>query len=247
MTIYPDGGIKRVRLFGRRAPSYDIPLVLPEPKSTTSDLPAPFLCVCPSKPAITVPVLPLTRAAFSPFGYTIEAHDDPRTWHPSIQHKTVNFGSAEKYCDVAQIETLKTPTGVEPKSNLCIFSAQPWPETIGGEGNRRWKLKGLERHAYSSQSFLPLASNKEVSGLGSYLVVVGYDNGDGKPDWKNLRAFLAQADQGISYKPNTWHAPLIAIKEPMNFACIVNETGIPEFDCELVECGGEEVVCELNQ
>ncbi|KAH9819185.1 galactose-binding domain-like protein [Melampsora americana] len=246
MTIYPDGGIKRVRLFGRRSPSCDDPLVLPNPEPTAPGLPIPFLSVCPSKPMITVPVLPLTRAAFAPFGSTIEAHDDPRTWPPSIQHKTVNFGCAEKYCDVAQIESLKTPTGILPKSNLCIFSSQPWPETIDGESKRSWKLKGLERHPYSSQSFIPLTPNKQVSDSSSYLVVVGSDNGDGKPDWKNLRAFLAQSDQGITYKPNTWHAPLIAIKKPMDFACIVNETGIAEFDCELVECEGEEVVCELD-
>lgn len=30
----------------------------------------------------------------------------------------------------------------------------------------------------------------------------------------------------------------------MNFVCVVHETGIPKFDCELVDCDGE-VVCEL--
>ncbi|KAG0151332.1 hypothetical protein CROQUDRAFT_36949 [Cronartium quercuum f. sp. fusiforme G11] len=234
MTIYPDGGIKRVRLVGCRTPTASPPATLPSPNAF-AEISVPHLCICPTKPKIKIPVLPLTRAGFAPFGSTIEAYDDSRTWPPSIRHKTVNFGSAEKYNNVAQLVTITTPNGLQPAPNFCVFSCKPWPRT----DDNKWALKGLERHPYSSQSFVPLGA-----GTGRYLVVVGLDNGTGKPDLGNLRGFMAQVGQGISYEPNVWHAPLIAVDQSMDFACVVYETGVAEFDCELVECD-QEVVCEM--
>lgn len=57
---------------------------------------------------------------------------------------------------------------------------------------------------------------------------------DGQPDLSTLRAFTATHQQGISYRPNVWHAPLISLgADKHDFACVVHETGVPEIDCEI--------------
>lgn len=172
--MYLDGGIKRLRLVGRRTPMNMLPVEIPPPSATENALSLPYLAICPSKPVVTVPVLPLTRAGFAPFGATIEAFADARSWPPSIQSKIVNFESATKYNHVAKLRALPTPAPTIdlPAPNMCVFSCTPWPELPGGA--RKWALKGLERHPFSSQSFIPLAS-QNVGGESCYLVVVGHD------------------------------------------------------------------------
>jgi len=58
---------------------------------------------------------------------------------------------------------------------------------------------------------------------------------DGQPSLATLRAFMASsASQGISYHPNVWHHPLIALGTgKQDFACVVHETGVAEVDCEI--------------
>lgn len=64
---------------------------------------------------------------------------------------------------------------------------------------------------------------------------------DGKPDPATVKGFLAGPHQGICYKPDVWHHPLIALaegqKDEMEFQCMVYETGAGEIDCELLEFG----------
>lgn len=69
----------------------------------------------------------------------------------------------------------------------------------------------LERHAFTSQSFLPL----EVS---RYLVCVAANDPDGWPDMRTLRAFTVPKKVGITYRAGTWHHPMIALDTPASFA-----------------------------
>lgn len=68
----------------------------------------------------------------------------------------------------------------------------------------------MERHPLGAQAFIPMSEDP-------FLVVVAEDD-DGKPGI--LHAFMTQPRQGVSYLPNTWHAPLIALRDDAVFAVV---------------------------
>jgi ureidoglycolate lyase len=86
-------------------------------------------------------------------------------------------------------------------------------------------VREMERHAYSSQSFLPLS-------VARWLVIVALSGADGAPDGRRARAFLAGAQQGVTYRVGTWHHPLTVLDEPAQFAGFMwrdGSTGDEEF------------------
>ncbi len=83
----------------------------------------------------------------------------------------------------------------------------------------------LERHAFSSQTFLPLTA-------AAYLVIVAPDAG-GRPDTAGLEAFIVPGALGITYHAGTWHHPMAALERPACFAIWMWCDGTP---------GDEEVV-----
>ena len=72
----------------------------------------------------------------------------------------------------------------------------------------------MERHPFSSQTFLPLRASR-------YLVVVAPDNSDGGPDLGGVRAFVAQADQGITYRRGLWHHGMSVLDETAVMAVLM--------------------------
>lgn len=73
------------------------------------------------------------------------------------------------------------------------------------------EVKLLERHEFSSQTFVPLY-------VGRWLVVVCLHATLGGPDVAHGRAFIAGPDQGITYRMNTWHHGLTVLDRPGRFA-----------------------------
>jgi ureidoglycolate lyase len=69
------------------------------------------------------------------------------------------------------------------------------------------EVKSLERHQFSSQSFVPIE-------IGRWLVVVAPHRAGGGPDVERAEAFLPTPYQGVSYKPNTWHSGLNVFDKP---------------------------------
>jgi ureidoglycolate lyase len=69
------------------------------------------------------------------------------------------------------------------------------------------EVKSLERHQFSSQSFVPIE-------IGRWLVVVAPHRTGGGPDVERAEAFLPTPYQGVSYKPNTWHSGLNVFDKP---------------------------------
>ncbi len=133
--------------------------------------------------------LPLTAAAFAPFGEVIGVE--------GARHFPINGGTTERYHDLACIEP-----GAGGRAIVSIFRGQP----------RRFPLAIdlLERHPLGSQAFVPLQGRP-------YLVVVAAPGAQGPGP---LRAFLARGDQGVNYRPGTWHFPLIAVGEVSDFLVI---------------------------
>jgi ureidoglycolate lyase len=72
----------------------------------------------------------------------------------------------------------------------------------------------MERHEFSSQSFLPL----EVA---RWLVIVAPKGANGGPDTARARAFLAGPGQGVTYLVDTWHHPLTVLDRPARFAILI--------------------------
>ncbi|MGU3493893.1 ureidoglycolate lyase [Xanthobacteraceae bacterium A53D] len=81
-------------------------------------------------------------------------------------------------------------------------------------------VRMMERHVFSSQSFLALAPAR-------WLVIVAPDR-DGAPDMDGLRAFLPAAGQGITLAPGAWHYPLTSLTEGVAFALTMWRDGGPD-------------------
>jgi ureidoglycolate lyase len=69
----------------------------------------------------------------------------------------------------------------------------------------------MERHEFSSQSFVPVDA-------GRWVVVAAPHAANGGPDMSRARAFLAGPRQVVTYGANVWHHPLTVLDRPASFA-----------------------------
>lgn len=104
---------------------------------------------------------------------------------------------------------------------------------LSGALKNEFQVKILERHPFTTQTFVPLTKDGKTS---RYLVVVaptlpsskpdealpvprkendgkGRLPGSGLPDLTQLRAFIATGEQAVTYGAGTWHAPMVALGE----------------------------------
>ena len=72
----------------------------------------------------------------------------------------------------------------------------------------------LERHPYSSQTFVPIKAAR-------YLVIVAPDRDDGGPDVERARCFLAAGSQGITYRRGVWHHGMTALDDAAEMAILM--------------------------
>lgn len=140
---------------------------------------------------------PLTAEAFAPFGDVIETD--------GAETRTINAGYATRFHDLTRIDV-----GAEGgRPILSVFEGRPRPRPIA--------LDLLERHPLGSQSFYPLDD-------WDWLAVVAPDEG-GRPDIASARCFRARGDQGLTYAPNVWHAPLLVLGEAAQRFLVVDRLG----------------------
>src|SRR3954452_18094929 len=97
------------------------------------------------------------------------------------------------------------------------------------------KSTTMERHEFSSQSFIPQEG-------GRWLVIVAPHAADGGPDMARARAFLARPDQGVTYGANVWHHPFTVLDREARFVIVMWRDGtkgdeefvqVPEFSVEI--------------
>lgn len=138
----------------------------------------------------TLEILPLTKAAFAPYGDVVEA--DPS------KMRLINNGTTERYHALAE----PAMVGAPERLIVNIFRGQPrrFPHVVDM----------MERHPFGSQSFIPLSGRPFLVGVS--------DDEDGKPGRPKI--FLALAHQGVNYFPNTWHHPLMALGEVSDFLVV---------------------------
>jgi ureidoglycolate lyase len=122
---------------------------------------------------------PLTAQAFAPFGDVVEPPAKP--------------GRAYFETSLGNLRPAAQP-------RLWILSKMP----VAG---LPLQIKSLERHEFSSQSFVPID-------IGSWLVVVAPHSPRGGPDVERAMAFLPRPGQAVSYRPNTWHSGLNVFERP---------------------------------
>lgn len=139
-------------------------------------------------------IRPLTKDAFAPFGSVIEA--DPGTM------RLINAGNTERYHALARAEAI----GEDASIVINIFRGKPrvFPYVV----------TMMERHPFGSQSFSPIDDRP-------WLVVVAADE-DGRPGVPQV--FLAGGRQGVNYRRNVWHHPLMTVGKTSDFL-VVDRSG----------------------
>lgn len=126
---------------------------------------------------------PLTAEAFAPFGTVLEA--PPQAGRTYFDDTLANRRS-----------------GARPSLSIARrgeIATLPLTATM------------MERHEFSSQSFVPID-------CGGWVVMVAPHTADSRPDMAKARAFLAGPEQGVTYGANIWHHPLTIVQRPAVFA-----------------------------
>ena len=113
-------------------------------------------------------------------------------------------------------------------------------------------IQVLERHCYTTQTFIPLGLSADSPSR--YLIVVAPTlphtespnrnrNRGGGPDLDNLRAFSAHGGQAVTYAPGTWHSPMAVIGDKsVDFVAVQFSNGVAVEDCEETKIGDNIVV-----
>ena len=133
---------------------------------------------------------PLSEDAFAPYGDVLAA---PRDFGRTYFEKGLQSGRANAW------------------PSLSVTHSRPLPKLP-------LEAKVMERHEFSSQSFMPL----EVA---RWLVVVAPSGADGGPDPSGAVAFWVPPGQGVTYHMGTWHHPLTALDRPARFAVFMWRDG----------------------
>lgn len=127
--------------------------------------------------------MPLTPAAFAPFGDVIQT--------TTAKNQAMNDARFARYDDLAAIDVDTHDNG-----HVAISIAESKiPVTLP------YRFNLVERHPLGSQAFIPL-------GDFSFTIVVACAGEE--VDAEDLVAFTTNGEQGINYHRGTWHMPLIS-------------------------------------
>jgi ureidoglycolate lyase len=134
---------------------------------------------------VRIRATPVTQDSFSPFGKLIDV-----------------AASGERTDRADGVEHHQT----NPVFHLSTAGIAPSPLPFS--------ITMMERHEFSSQSFLPLDAAR-------YLLCVAKNDSDGWPIMTSLQAFTVPKGVGITYRTGVWHHPMIALDAPASFAIVM--------------------------
>ncbi|KAI1425704.1 ureidoglycolate hydrolase [Xylaria sp. FL1777] len=222
---------------------------------------------------LAVIAVPLTRDAFAPFGDVI-ANPRPESRPSNTAPEAIalgelpcgavsaNQGTAIQYRAIASLRDLygSAPSrkAGTPRMTMFVCGARTLVSRDQGGEADGIRAVVLERHPFTSQTFVPLTADTAKR----YLVIVaptleptGDDAslpvpdgvglpGRGLPDVRRLRAFVATGEQAVTYGAGTWHAPMVALGPPdstIDFVVVQFANDVPVEDCQEValEDGGK--------
>ena len=186
LTIHPDGGVKRLRITGKRVsggPETDSStMIAPNDTAEPSLIPEEATHVAPKGLDVStkvIPALPLTPEAFAPYGHVVQAYTTPTAAPRGVKVTPVNQGTAMKYHALAPVKS-SYPEGAGAKTALSMFRCKVTDAKVG----ELFDVKLLERHPCTNQAFFAVGaagvSEYALTKQGrAYLVVVAL-NGEGK-------------------------------------------------------------------
>jgi ureidoglycolate lyase len=132
---------------------------------------------------------PLSAETFKPFGFVFEAPAAPGRSPPAAELRS--------HRDWA-IATLTV--------------------SLEGQAASPHRIARLERHPFSTQTFIPLD-------LSRYLIVVAPALANGNPSTSEARAFVGAARQGCSYATGLWHAAFSVLDRRGSYAALIWRDG----------------------
>ncbi|EPY51469.1 ureidoglycolate hydrolase [Schizosaccharomyces cryophilus OY26] len=166
---------------------------------------------------------PFTSENFSPYGTVVQPKDNG----PMV---VANGGTATKYLGVSEsVNNYSKSSTPSFKATWNFFSTKP-SVVPADEDSPAFQIKVLERHPYTTQTFIPLCRDAEED---SYLVAVAPDAPDGLPDWDHVEIFVAKGYQGVTYAAGVWHAPMVTIGKETMLAAFNYENGVGDDDCQV--------------
>jgi ureidoglycolate lyase len=227
---------------------------------------------------IAITARPLSPEAFAPFGDVIQNPRPaliPSTLAPGAKNsaaaaslppnaEVANQGFAIKYNHVTRPVNLydqapsRTPAAAV--ASMFVSEARELEPNGRDSENDVFAVKILERHPFTTQTFVPLSSHPGTL----FLVVVAPTlpssspvdenlpipqeagtaggngsvlRGSGLPNLQHLQAFIATSDQAVSYGAGTWHAPMITLGprgSAISFVVFQSANGVPVEDCQEV-------------
>ncbi|KAG9247632.1 ureidoglycolate hydrolase-like protein [Calycina marina] len=218
---------------------------------------APIRLQAPSTQSLSQLSL-LSQDTFARFGDVIE--NPAPSLVPSKDLKVTppgavlgNQGSALVYSDVS----IPTDLGGTGKNVMRMFVCAPRSLQPSKDSSLAGILSItiLERHPYTTQTFIPLGLSAAEAKETRYLVIVAptlpptLDDEHlpvptkakrGLPDIRNIEAFTANGSQAVTYGPGTWHAPMIVVgKKPISFVVTQAVSGVAIKDCQEVDWKAE--------
>jgi allantoicase len=200
LTTFPDGGVKRVRVFGSKVPALGKEVTTHgfEHADTIDQI---LGNVSVEEDHLGLPkilALPLTPEVFSPFGQVIQSYPDITSIPRNVKITPANFDTASKYHKLSLLES-SYPEDVGATTGISVYRCQP-AEFVRNSTGREVMLHALERHPFTNQAFLPMGQERE----NVYLVVVAKNGLEDRPDIGTLCAFAARGNQGIVYNTGVW-------------------------------------------
>ncbi|KAI1270480.1 ureidoglycolate hydrolase [Xylariaceae sp. FL1019] len=229
----------------------------------------------PIEHPISLTASPLTRATFTQFGDVVaNPRPDARPSNTTPEAiargdlpcgaVSANQGTAIQYRDIASMRNLSASASkpATPRMTMFVSGARKLePSDVGGgKVGNSVEIKVLERHPFTTQTFIPLTADTTKR----YVVVVAptlpadedvpvpspnsevpgwKPPGSGLPDLAGLRAFIATGEQAVTYGAGTWHAPMIALGPEgtaIDFIVVQFSNDVPLEDCQEVYLKGSE-------
>lgn len=173
---------------------------------------------------------------------------------------SANQGTAIKYQHVTRMVNLydQAPSKKPGLAVMNMFVCAARKPVSSAQGQSCFGIGILERHPYTTQTFSPLTGDPDKR----YLVIVAPSlsprneddglpvpssgiphgrcstlPGRGLPDVRGLKAFVATADQAVTYGAGTWHAPMVALGpegSTVDFVVTQFANGVGIEDCQEV-------------